>query len=118
MQITKSTDGDWNLQLTISCLNGYQEQETKLLTASPDWSNYQTIHEATVMMLTATNMDRLALNSRSETSQQYQTTKDTTPLNTLSITNPATSDLTTVETTLDTTLKPLTAKRHETLCQM
>ena len=41
--ITKSTDGGWNLQPTISCSNGYQKQEKKLLTASPEWSNYQTI---------------------------------------------------------------------------
>ena len=34
---------DWNLQPTISCLNGCQEQDTKPPTASPDWSNYQTI---------------------------------------------------------------------------
>ena len=43
MPITKSTDGDWNLQPTISQSNGYQEQETKLMTTSPDWSNYQMI---------------------------------------------------------------------------
>ena len=43
MQITKSTDGDWNLQPAISHLNGYKEKETKLPTASPDWSNYQAV---------------------------------------------------------------------------
>ena len=33
----------WNMQPTISHLNGYLEQETKLPTASPDWSNCQMI---------------------------------------------------------------------------
>ena len=69
--------------------------------------------KATVTMLTATNSDGPAFNTRSRTSQQHQTTKDTGPSNTSPITNPATSDLTTVETTQDITLKPLTADRHE-----
>ena len=43
MPITSSADGDWNLQPTILHLNGYLEHETKLLTASPDWSHYQSI---------------------------------------------------------------------------
>ena len=70
------------------------------------------------MMLTATNLDGPAFNTRSQTSQLYQTTKDTGPSNTPSITNPATYDLTTVETTLDITLKCLTADRHKALLQM
>ena len=74
--------------------------------------------KATVMMLTAINLARLAFNTQSQTSQQCQTTKDIRPSNTPSITNPATSDLTTVETTQDITLKPLTAKRHEALLHM
>ena len=43
MPITKSTDGDWNLEPILPHLNGYQEQETKLPTASPDWLNCQMI---------------------------------------------------------------------------
>ena len=74
--------------------------------------------EATVMMLTTTNSDRPAFNTQSQTSQQYQTTKDIIPSNIPSITNPVTSDLTTVETTQDITSKPLTTKRHEALLQM
>ena len=72
--------------------------------------------EATFMMLTATSSDRPAFNTQSQTSQWYQTTKDTS--NTPSISNPATSVFTTVETAWDITPKPLTAKRHEALLQM
>ena len=43
---------------------------------------------------------------------------DMGPLNTLSITNPVTSDLITVEITLDITPQPLIADRHEALLQM
>ena len=72
----------------------------------------------TVMMFTATNLDGPAFNTRSKTSQQSQTPKDTRPLNTPSILKPTTSDFTTVETTWDITPKPLTADRHEALLQM
>ena len=74
--------------------------------------------KATVTMLTATNSDGPAFNTRSKTSQQCQTTKDTRLSNTPTIIQPATSDLTTVETTQDITLKLLTADRHEVLLQM
>ena len=70
------------------------------------------------MMLTATNLDRPAFNTISKTSQQCQKPKDIRPSNTPSITKPATSYLTTVETTQDITLKPLAANRHEALLQM
>ena len=43
---------------------------------------------------------------------------DTQPSSTQSIKKPVTPDLTTVETTQDITLKPLTADRHESLLQM
>ena len=62
-----------------------------------------------VTMLTATDLDEPAFNTRSKTSQQWQTPKDTRPSNTPSTTKPATSDLTTVETTQNITPKPLTA---------
>ena len=75
MTITRSTDGDWNLWPTISLLSGYQEHETKLPTASPDWLNYQNNREATVKMLTATNSDRPAFNTRIKMSHQCQTTR-------------------------------------------
>ena len=71
--------------------------------------------KATVTMLTATNSDGPEFNTRSQTSQQCQTTTDKRPSNTPSIMNPVTSDLTTMETNPDITLKPLTANRHETL---
>ena len=38
--MTKSTDGDWNVQPTIPHSNGYEEHETKLQTVSLDWSDY------------------------------------------------------------------------------
>ena len=68
--------------------------------------------KATVTMLTATNLDGPAFNTRSKTPNQYQTTTDTKPSNTQSIKKPFTPDLTTVETTQDITTKPLTADRH------
>ena len=74
--------------------------------------------KARAMMFTATNLDGPTFNTRSQTSQQCQTAMDTRPSNTPSIMNPATSDLTTVETNLDITQKPLTANRHEALLQM
>ena len=55
--------------------------------------------KVTVMMLTTMNLDRPAFNTRRQTSQQCQTTKDMRHSNTPSIMNPATSDLATVETT-------------------
>ena len=112
MQITKSTDGDWNLQLTISHSNGYQHKAADCLSRLVKLPN-NTI--TIVMMLTATNSDGPAFNTRSRTSQQQQTTKDTRPPNTPSITNHVTSDSTTVETTQDITPKPLTTERHEAL---
>ena len=117
-QITRSTDGDWNLQPIFSCLDGYQQQETKLATASPDWSKLPNDSKATVTMLTATNLDEPASNTRSKTSQQQQTTKDIRHSNTPSIMKPATSDLITVKITQDITSKSLTANRHKALHQM
>ena len=70
------------------------------------------------MILTATNLDGPAFNTRSQTSQQCQATTDTRPSNTPSIMNPNTSDLTIVETNTDVSLKPLAANRHEVLLQM
>ena len=74
--------------------------------------------KATVMMLTMTNLDWPAFNTRNQTLQQHQTTKDMRPSDTPAITNPATSDLTTVKTTQYITPKPLTVNRHEALLQM
>ena len=74
--------------------------------------------KATVRMLTATNSDGPAFNTRSQTSQHHQTPQDTGPSHTPSISNPSTFDLTAVETTQDITTKPLTADRHEALLQI
>ena len=69
-------------------------------------------------MLTATNSDGPAFNTRSKASHHHQTTTDTEPSNTQTIKETVTPDVTTVDTTQDITLKPLTADRHETLLQM
>ena len=74
--------------------------------------------KATVMMLTATNLNGPSFNTRSQTSQKCQTTMDMRPSNTPSIMKPATFDLTTVDTNPDITLKHLTANRHDALLQM
>ena len=67
------------------------------------------------MMLTATNSDGLAFNTRSKTSLQCQTTMETEILYTQSIKNPGTPDLTILETTQDITPNPLTADRHKAI---
>ena len=69
-------------------------------------------------MLTATNSDgqhsipkvKHNKNAKQPRTQDLQTPHPST--------NPSTLDLTTVETTKDITLKPLTAERHEALLQM
>ena len=73
---------------------------------------------ATVTLLTATNPDGPAFNTRSKTSLQHQTTMETETSDTQSIKNTATPGLTTVETTQDKTPKPLKANRCEALLQM
>ena len=74
--------------------------------------------KATVTMLTATNSDGPAFNTKKPNFTKCQTTMDTRHSNTPSIMNPATSDLTTVETTHDITLKPLPANRYEAVLKM
>ena len=59
-------------------------------------------------MLTATNLDGPAFNTRSKTSHQCLTTTHT---DTQPIKKTVTPDLTTVEASQDITLKPLTADR-------
>ena len=73
---------------------------------------------ATVKMLTATNFNGPAFNTRSKTSHQHQTTTDTDHSNTQPNKETVTPDLTTVETTQDIMTKPLTADRYEALLQM
>ena len=118
MPITRSTDGDWNLQPTISHLNGYQEQETKLLTASPVWSNYQMIAKPQSRCSQPSIWTDQHSTQEAKHHNNIKQPKDTRPSNTPSLMNPATSDLTTVETTQDRTPKPLTANRCEALPQM
>ena len=69
-------------------------------------------------MLTATNSDGPAFNKRSKTSHQCQTTTDTQHPSTQPNKEMVTPDLTTVKTTQDVTLKPLTDDRQESLLQM
>ena len=66
--------------------------------------------KTTVRMLTTTDSDGPAFNTRSQTSQQWQTTKDTRPSHTSSIMKLPTPDLTTMENTQDIMPKSLTAR--------
>ena len=107
----------WGLELasyhiTFKWISGARNKAANCLSRLVNLPNNT---QATVMMLTVTNSDGPAFNTRSQASQQCQTTKDTGPSNIPSITNPA---LTTVESTQDITPKPLTANRHEALFQM
>ena len=69
-------------------------------------------------MLTATNFDGPAFNTRSETSHQCKTTTNTEPSSTQPIKETLTPNLATVKTTQDVTQKPLTDDRHKVLLQM
>ena len=101
--------------ITFEWMSGARNKAAKCLSRLVKLPNNT---KATVVMLTATDSDGPAFNIRSQISQQCWTTKNTRPSNTPSITNPATSDLATVETTQDITPKSLTATRHETLLQI
>ena len=107
----------WGLELAImfKWISGARNKAANCLSRLVKLPNDS---KATVMIFTATNLDEPAFNTRSKTSQQHQTTKDTRPSNTPSIMEPATSDLTTVESAQDITPKPLTADRHKALLQM
>ena len=74
--------------------------------------------KATIKMLTAIHRDEPAFNTRSRMSHQGQTTMEKDPSSTQPIKEIVTPDLTTMGTTQDLTLKPLTAKKHEALLQM
>ena len=74
--------------------------------------------KATIKMLTATNSDGPAFNTRSKTSHQGSTTVNTEFLSTQPIKEPVTPDFTTVKTTQDVTPKPLTDDGHDALIQM
>ena len=110
----------WGLELAtynimFEWISGARNKATDCLSRLVKLPNNR---EATVRMLTATNSDRPAFNTQSQTSKQCQTTKAARPSNSPSITNPAKSDLTTVETRQDITPKPLLAKRYEDQLQM
>ena len=64
-------------------------------------------------MFTATNLDRPAFNTRSKTLHLQSANLGTEPSSIQPIKEIVMLDLTTVETTQDITLKPLTADRHE-----
>ena len=69
-------------------------------------------------MLTATNSNGPALNTRSKTSHQCLTTMQTEFSRTQPDKETVTPDLTTVKTIQDVIPKPLTDDRHKTLLQM
>ena len=117
---TNSKVNRWGLELatyniTFEWISGTQNKAADCLSRLVTLPNDS---KATVMMLTATSLDGPAFKTRSKTSHQHQTTMDTEPSGTQSNKKPVTPDLTTVETTQDITLKPLTADRHEALLQM
>ena len=102
MQITVNR---WGLELATSnikfkWMSGARNKAANCLSRLVKLPNNT---KATVMMLTATNLDQPAFNTQSQTSQQCQTTNHTRTSITPFITNPAISDLTTVETTEDIT---------------
>ena len=74
--------------------------------------------KATIEMLTTTNSDGPAFNTRSKTLQQQQANTELEPSGTQHIKETVMLDLTTVETTQNITPKPLTANRHDTFLQM
>ena len=74
--------------------------------------------KAIIKMLTTTNSDGLAFNTRSKTSHQHQTIRKTEFLNTQPDKEMVIPDATTVKTTQDVTPKPLTNNRHKVLLQM
>ena len=74
--------------------------------------------KATIKMLTATNSDGPAFNTRSKTLHKCHANTDTEALSTTPSRESITPDLTSMETTEDITPKTLTVNRHETLLQM
>ena len=70
--------------------------------------------KVTIQMLTATNSDGPAFNTKSKTSHQCETTTNTDPSNT----QPDKEAVTLVETMQDVTPKPLIDNRHEAQLQM
>ena len=118
MPITRSTDGDWNLQLTILHFNGYQEHKTKLLTTSPDLSHYQMIARPQSWC----SQPPIQMDQHSTQEAKHHTNTKQPWTQSLQALNPSRNllhpDLMTVKTNQDITLKPLTANRHEALLQM
>ena len=112
MPITKWTDGDWNWQPAILPLSGYQENKaadclSRLVKLPHD-------RQATIQMLTTTDYDGPAFNTRSRTAQQTITEHLTPQPNADAVT----PDVTTVKDTPDVLPKPLTEDRINTLLQM
>ena len=73
----KNANNRWGLELVTyrSHLSGYEEHETKLLTVS-GLAKLPTNSKTTIKILTATNSDGPAFNTRSETSHHHQTTTE------------------------------------------
>ena len=110
----------WGLELAtynikFKMISGAQNKAAD----SPSRSVEQpTDSKATIKMLIATNLDGPAFNTRSKTSHHCQTTMDTEPSNTPTSKETVTPDVTTVDTTQNITLQPLTANRHKIHLQM
>ena len=101
----------YHIQMDIRSMNKAADCLSRLVKLPTD-------SKATIKMLTATNLDVPAFNTRSKTSQQHQTNADTEPSGSQPIKETVTPDLATVETTQDITSKPLIANRHNALLWM
>ena len=109
---------DWKLMtynIMFECISGAWNKAADCLSRLVELPSDS---KATIKMLTATNWDRPAFNTRSKTSHHCQTNMDTEPSSIQTIKETVTPDVTTVDTTQDITLKPLSADGCKTLLQM
>ena len=110
----------WGLELvsyniTFERISGAQNKAAYCLSrlvTLPDDS------KAIIKMLTTTISNGPASNTRSKTSHHHQTTSNTEPSSAQPDKETVTLDPTTVKTTKDVTVKPLTDDRHKALIQM
>ena len=115
MSITRCKDGVWNLQHKTVPVRGYQEPRTRqLCLCLSRLVKLPHDQQATVQMLTATNYDGPAFNTRSRTAQ-CNIAED---LTTQPKTDTITPDISTVTDTPDATPKSQTEERLHTLLQM
>ena len=108
MQITRSRDGDWSWQLTTSPLNGFWGACSKAADCLSHLMELPQDKPVPMNILSATNTDGPAFNTRSQTHQCLSPDTSTSQPQ-------VTSD---VSETTDPTPKSLTADRLHALLQM